>query len=184
MTYLFGIWTKQTPSLTILPQRGIKIILKIEKIMNELINKIIQTSTLIVIFCIVVYGSVNAQQVCCSSIADTCSPASNRITTGYSSSNACPPSHHNNNQLRSNLFPKKSLSGFGSGNTCCKADHCDRYSPATYFNRSIIQHFYPLRKNVSAINAGNHTQPIFNPYSLPTSLKVFPIYIMTQAIIC
>jgi hypothetical protein len=154
--------------------------------MKEFINKIIQTSTAILISCIVVCGIVYAQQVCCNTIVNTCIPASNRISGGYTSGNSwtTPPSHHRNIQLQSNLCSKNMLTDFGAGNTCCETDRCDRYNQTTYFSLSILQDFYPLQKYVSPFDAVNGAQTAFEPYSLSASLKAVPIYIMTQSIIC
>ncbi len=154
--------------------------------MKKLINKIIQTSTAIVISCIVVYGIVYAQQVCCSTMVNACIPASNRISGDYASGKSWTnsPSHHRNNQLQSNLYSKNVLADFGAGNTCCETDRCDSYNQATYFSLSFIQNFYPFQKNVSSFDAGNGAQTTFEPFSLPASLKAVPIYIMTQSIIC
>ena len=154
--------------------------------MKELINKIIQTSTAIVISCIVVYGIAYAQQVCCSTIVDAYIPISNRISGGCTSGNSwtTPPLHHRNIQLQSNHCSKKVLADFGSGKTCCDTDRCDSYKQATYFSLSFIQDFYPLQKKVNSFDAGDGAQTAFEPYSLSTSLKAVPIYIITQSIIC
>jgi hypothetical protein len=154
--------------------------------MKESINRIIKTSTAMFISCIVVYGIVYAQQVCCSTIVDVCIPASNRNSISYNIDNSCriSPSHYLTNQLQPNLCSKNILADFGSGNTCCETDRCDSYNQATYFSLTFIQDFYPLQKNVSSFDAGNGAQTAFEPYSLSTSLKVVPIYILTQSIIC
>jgi hypothetical protein len=154
--------------------------------MKESFNKIIQISTAILISCFVVYGIVYAQQVSCSTIIDGCIPASSRISCGYTSSNswATSPLYNRNAQLRSNLCSKNIPADFGSGNTCCETDRCDSYNQATYLSLSFIQDFYPLQKNVSSFDVGNSAQTAFEPYSLSTSLKVVPIYILTQSIIC
>jgi hypothetical protein len=156
------------------------------KKMKEFVNKIIQTSTGIVISCIVVYGIVYAQQVCCSTMVNGCIPAFDRISGGYTSGKSWTnsQSYDRNYQLQSNLCSKNVLADFGSGNACCETDRCDSYNQATYFSLSFIQDFYPLQKNVSSFDAGNGAQTTFEPYSLPTSLKAVPIYIMTQSIIC
>ena len=154
--------------------------------MKKTFNKIIPISTAILIFCIVVYGIVYAQQVCCSTIVDACIPASNRISDGYTISNSwtTPPLHNRNTQLRTNHCFKNIPADFGSGNTCCETDRCDNYNQASHFSLSFIQDFYPFQKNVSSFNAGNGAQTAFEPYSLSTSLKAVPIYIWTQSIIC
>jgi hypothetical protein len=159
---------------------------QIGKTMEESFNKIIQTSTAILITCIVVYGIMYAQQVCCSATVNACIPTSNRISVVYASGNSWTSSlsHQRSYQLRSNFCSKSFLADFGAGNTCCETDRCDSYNQATYFSLSVIQDLYPLQKNVSSYDAGNCPQTTFEPYSLPTSLKAVPIYIMTQSIIC
>ena len=154
--------------------------------MKESFKKIIQTSTAILISCTVVSGIVYVQQTCCNTIIETCIPISNRISVSYNVDNSCgiSPSACLNNPLRSNLCSKNIPADFGSGNTCCETDRCDSYSQATYINLSFIQDFYPLKKNVSSFDAGNGAQTAFEPYSLSTSLKAVPIYILTQSIIC
>lgn len=154
--------------------------------MKESFNKIIQISTAILISCIVVYGIVYAQQVCCGNIVEVCIPTSNRISVRYNIDNSCriSPSHYLNNQLQSNLCSKNILADFGPGNTCCETDRCDSYNQATYLSLSFIQDFYPLQKNVSSFDTGNGEQTAFEPYRLSTSLKAVPIYIITQSIIC
>jgi len=154
--------------------------------MKELINKIIQVSTAILISCVVVYGIVYAQLVCCTNMVNTCIPASNRILDGYTSDKSWTnfQSYDRNNQLRSNLCSKNVLADFGPGNTCCETDRCDSFNQATYFSLSFIQDFFPLLKDASSFDTSNGTQTTFEPFSLSTSLKAEPIYIMTQSIIC
>lgn len=178
--------TETTLSLTILLRSGIKTLSKLGKTMKESFNKIIQISTAILISCIVVYGIVYAQQVCCGNIVEVCIPTSNRISVSYNIDNSCriSPSHYLNNQLQSNLCSKNILADFGPGNTCCETDRCDSYNQATYLSLSFIQDFYPLQKNVSSFDTGNGEQTAFEPYRLSTSLKAVPIYIITQSIIC
>lgn len=159
---------------------------KLGKIMKELFNNIIQTTTAILISCIVVYGIVYAQQICCSTIVDACIPTSNRISVSYTIGNSCEtsPSHHRNNQLQSNLCSKNILSEFGEGNTCCATNRCDSYNQPAYFSLSSIQNLYPLQKTLSSFNVISGAQTNFEPRSLSTSLKAIPIYILTQSIIC
>jgi len=152
--------------------------------MKVLIPKIIQTITLI--FCIVVYGIVYAQQACCRTIIDDCIPTSNRMPVSYNIDNFCriSPSHNLNNQLQSTLCYKKILADFGSGNTCCETDRSDGYNQATEFLLSFIQNFYLLKKNLSPFDAGNGPTAAFQPYNLSTPYKAVPIYILTESIIC
>ena len=154
--------------------------------MKALFNKIIQTCTAILISIIVVYGIVYAQQVCCSTIVNARIPSSIKISVSYNIDNSCrtSPSHSLNNQLTTNLCSNNFLADFGSRNTCCETDRCNRYNQATYFSLSFIQDFYPLQKKVSSFGAGKNAQTKFEPYSLPTPHKAVPIYIMTQSIIC
>jgi hypothetical protein len=72
--------------------------------MKELINKCIQTITAILISSIVVYG-VYAQKVCCKTIIDACIPASDRISSGYTTGShwTTSQSQRRNIQLQSNL---------------------------------------------------------------------------------
>jgi len=154
--------------------------------MKELFNKIIQTTTAILISCIVVYGIVYAQQVCCSTIVNACIQISNRNSVSYAIGNSCEtsPSHHRNNQLQSNLCSKNFLSDFGEGNTCCETNRCDSYNQAAYFSLSSIQNLYPLQKTLSSFNVISGAQTNFEPKNLSTSLKAVPIYILAQSIIC
>jgi len=134
---------------------------KLGKIMKELFNNIIQTTTAILISCIVVYGIVYAQQICCSTIVDACIPTSNRISVSYTIGNSCEtsPSHHRNNQLQSNLCSKNILSEFGEGNICCATNRCDSYNQAAYFSLSSIQNLYPLQKTLSSFNYQHPSKP-------------------------
>lgn len=154
--------------------------------MKELFKKVIQTSTAILISLIAVYGIVYAQQVSCGTIVDACIPVSNRISDGYASDNSCTTSrsYRRNIQLLSNICSNNFLANFGAGNTCCETDRCDSYKQAMYFSLSFFQDFYAHQKNVSFSDAVNGAQTTFEPYSLSTSLKAVPIYIMTQSIIC
>ena len=154
--------------------------------MKKLFKKIIKTSSSIVISCIVVYGSVYAQQVYCGTIVDACIQASNRISGGYASDNSWTTSlsYRRNIQLLSNISSNNFLANFGAGNPCCETDRCDTYKQATYFSLSFFQDFYPHQKNVSFSDADFGAQTPFEPYRLLTSLKAVPIYITTQSIIC
>ena len=154
--------------------------------MKELVHKIIQTCTAIFISCIVVYGIVYVQQVCCSDMVTTCIPASNRIFSGYTSNKSWTnfQSYELNNQLRSNLCSKKILADFSPGNECCEADRCDNYKQTAYFSLSLIQDFITLQKTSSSFDADDGMQTAFEPHGKPTSLNPVPIYILTQSIIC
>jgi hypothetical protein len=154
--------------------------------MKELVQKIIQTCIAIIVSCIVVYGIGYAKQVCCRDMATTCIPASNKIFSGYTDDKSWTKSqpYGRNNQRRSNLCSNKILADFGSGNECCKADRCDNYKQATYFNLSLIQDFEIQQKIASSIKADDGTQTTFKPHGTPISPNPVPIYIMTQSIIC
>jgi len=153
--------------------------------MKELFNKFILSSTAILISCIIVYGIVYAQQVCCTTMVNACIPASNRVLGGYiiDKSWTNSQSYDRKNELRSNLCSKNVLANFGAVNTCCQTDRCDSNNKATYFSLSFVQDFYPLPKNASPFDAGDGAQTAFEPDSLSTSLKVSPIYLITQSII-
>jgi hypothetical protein len=157
-----------------------------KKTMKELFTKIIQTIIAILIFCIVVYGIVYAQQVCCSTIVDACLPIFKMISVGYNSDYSCriSPSHNRNNQQQPILCSKNIIAVFGSGNTCCETDRCDGYNQATEFSLSFIQDFYALQKNIGSFEAGNGARATFGPYNLSTAHKAIPIYILTESIIC
>ena len=154
--------------------------------MKELIPKIIQIFTLIVASCIVLYGIVNVQQVCCSTSLDACIPASNTISFDNGSANTwtTSQSYNCNNQGQSILCYKHFLADFDSENTCCVTDHCGGYSQSEDISLSIVQKFYPLKRNVNSIHACKGGQTKHEPYRLPTSLKVVSIYLDTQSIIC
>jgi hypothetical protein len=154
--------------------------------MKEYINKIIQTSTAIIIACILVYGVVYVQQVRCGTIVDTCISTSKEISVSYNIGNSCrlSASHILNNKLQLNLCSKNFLTDFGSGNSCCETGRCDGYNQVTEFSLSLIQGFFPLQKNVNSFDAGNGAQDRFKPYNLSTPRKAVPIYILIESIIC
>jgi hypothetical protein len=154
--------------------------------MKELLNKFILTGTTILISCVVVYGIVYAQQVCCNTIVSTCIQASNRISGGSTggSSWTTSQSQHRNIQLQSNLCSKNIAADFGAGNACCQTDRCDSNNQATYFCLSFVQDFYSLQKYASFFDAGDGAQTAFDPDSLSASLKALPVYLITQSIIC
>ena len=154
--------------------------------MKDLITKIIQTITAILISCIVVYGINYAQLVCCSTIVDTCISTSNRISVGYNIDNSCriSPSHNRNNQQQATLCSKNIIADFGPGNTCCETNRCDGYNQVTEFILSFIQDFSPLQKNVNPFDAGAGAQARFESYNLLTPHKAVPIYILKESIIC
>jgi hypothetical protein len=154
--------------------------------MKELVHKIIQTCTAISISCMVVYGIVYAQQVCCSDMVITCIPASNRIFSGYTGDRSwtSSQSYERNTQLRPNLCSKKILADFSPGNECCEADRCDNYKQTAYFSLSLVQDLITLQKTSSSFEADDGMQTAFEPHSKPTALNSVPIYILTQSIIC
>jgi len=151
--------------------------------MENLLKKIIQSSTVILISWILVYGIVYEQQACCSTIVDSCIPTLNRIS--YTNNNSCKtsPSYHRNRRLQpihySHNFPADCV----SKNACCKIDRCNRYSQSTYFNTSFPKYAYLLQKNVNSFDVSDDEQRAFEIYTLSTPLKAIPIYILTQSII-
>jgi hypothetical protein len=150
-----------------------------------LLKKIIQSSTVILIFWIVVYGIVYAQQACCSNIADARIPTFCRVSNSYtidSHSKTLPP-HHRNHRLQPIHCSENFLADCDVKNPCCKTDRCDRYNQGTYFNPSFPQYAYPLQKNVRSFHVSDGEQRAFETYSLSTPLKAVPIYILTQSII-
>ena len=152
--------------------------------MKKLLKKIIQSSTVILMSWIVVYGIVYAQQACCSTIVDACIPAFSIISYSYTIGNFSRTSpSHRNDRLQSNLCSKNILADFGEENTCCKTNRCDRYHHGTYFNPSFTQYAYPLQKNVNSFHVRDGEQRAFETYSLSKSLKAVPIYILTQSLI-
>ena len=154
--------------------------------MKELLNKFILTGTTILIFCVVAYGIVYAQQVCCNTLVNTCIQAFNRISGGSASGSSWTTTtlQHRNIQLHSNICSKNIAADFGAGNACCQTDHCDSNSQATYFSLSFVQDFYPLQKSASFFHAGDGAQTAFDPDSLSASLKTLPVYLITQSVIC
>lgn len=156
------------------------------KTMKDLITKIIHTFAATLISCIVVYGMVYAQQVCCSTIVDACIPTFNRISDSYIIDNCCrtSPSHNRDNQLQSNFCSESIIADFGSDNTCCETDRCDGYNQVTELGLSFIQDFYPLQKTLSSFDAGSGAQTTTPSNKRSTFHKVVPIYILTESIIC
>ena len=154
--------------------------------MKKILIKIIQSSTVSLIFWIVVYGIVYAQQACCSNIADARIQFFSIISNSYtihSHSKTSPP-HHRNHRLQPIHCSENFLADCDSKNACCKTDRCDRYNQGTYFNPSFPQYAaHPLQKNVSSFHVSDGEQRAFGTYSLSTSLKAVPIYILTQSII-
>jgi len=152
--------------------------------MKKLLKITTQSSTLILISWIVVYGSVYAQQACCNTIVDACIPTFNRISN-YTNNNSfrTSPSHHRNRRLQPIHYSQNFLADCDSKNAYCKTERYNRYNQSTYFNPSFPKYAYPLQKNVSSFHAGDGKQRAFETYSLSTSLKAVPIYILTQSII-
>ena len=152
--------------------------------MIKLLKKTTQSSTLVLISWILVYGSVYAQQACCSTIVDACIPTFNRISN-YTNNNSCrtSPSHHRNRRLQPIHHSQNFPADCDAKNACCKTDRCDRYNQGTYFNPSFPQDAYPLQKNLSSFHVSDGKQRAFETYSLSTSFKAVPIYILTQSFI-
>ena len=154
--------------------------------MKELSKKIIQSSTVILISWIVAYGIVYAQPACCSNIIDTRIPFLTIISNSYiiDSHSRPSPSHHRNHRLQPIHCSENFLVDCDAKNACCKTDRCDRYNQGTYFNPSFPQNAaHPLQKNVSSFDVSDGEQRAFETYSLSTSLKAVPIYILTKSMI-
>ena len=154
--------------------------------MKELTPKIILVCTAIVAPCIFLYGIAFAQQVCCSTSVNAFIPACITIScvTGSDSTWTTSQAYDCNNQRLLNLCYKHFLADFDSEDTCCVTNRCGGYSQFEYISLSIVQEFYPLKRNVNSIHACKGGQTKFEPYRLPTSLKVVSIYLDTQSIIC
>ncbi len=121
--------------------------------MKNLVKKIIQRSTVILISWTVVCGIVYAQQACCSTTVDACSPVDIR------------------------------LSGCDVGTACCKTDRCNKYNRGTYSNHSLPQNVYPFQKIASSFQISDSKQIAFQISNISISLKPVPIYILTQSLI-
>ena len=149
------------------------------------LKKIIQSSTVILISWIVVYGIVYEQQVCCSTIVDVCIPSFNMISGSSAIDYSCrtSPSHHRNLRLQSIDYSENLPADCDAKNACCKTDRCDGYNQSTYFNPSFPKYAYPLQKNINSFDASDGERRAFEAYSLSTSQKAVPIYILTQSII-
>ncbi len=177
-------FSEATLLLTIVLRCGIETFSKLRKTMKNLLKKITQSSTVILISLSVVYGSVYAQQACCSTIVDACIPTFNRISN-YTNNNSCrtSPSHHRNPRLQPIHYSEYFPADCDAKNICCGTDRCDRYNQGTYFNPSFPQYAYPLHKNVSSFDVSDGKQRASETYSLSTPFKAVPIYILTQSII-
>lgn len=154
--------------------------------MKGSINRVIQIGTMIVISCVVVYGFVYAQQICCSTITEVCIVASNRISVSCNINNSwrTSPSHYLNNQLLLGAVSNDFLSDCDAGNTCCQTDRCDNANQVIYCSLPSIQDCCPIQKDAIVSDSGSTPPATGKPYSLLTSLRAVPIYILTQSIIC
>ena len=153
--------------------------------MKKLLKKITQSSTVILISWIVMYGIVYEQQACCNTIVNAWTPSFTIFSGSYTIDSSCrtSPSHHRNPRLQPNHYSQNFPADCDSKNACCKTDRCDRYNQGTYFNTSFPKYAYPLQKNISSFDVSDGEQSAFETYSLSTSLKVVPIYILTQSFI-
>ena len=154
--------------------------------MKKLLHKNIQIIATILISCIVGYGIVYAQQVCCNTFADAYLPTFKIHSSTYyiyDPSKISPP-YNVDYKLQPNLYFKNNLAGCGSGNTCCQTDRCDNYNQVTEFPLSFVQNFYLHKKNLSLLVTDNGAQTTNQPYSLSTPRKAVPIYILKESIIC
>ena len=152
--------------------------------MKQLLKKTTQSSAVILISWIVVYGIVYAQQECCSSIVDACIPTFNRISN-YTNNNSCrtPPSHHRNIRLQSINCSENFPADCDSKNACCKTDRYYRYNQSTYFKPSFPKDAYPLQEIVSSFDVSDGKHRAFETYTLSAPLKAVSIYILTQSIL-
>jgi len=152
--------------------------------MKTILKITTQSSALILISWIVVYGSVYAQQACCNTIVDACIPTFNGISN-YTSNNSCStsPSHHRNHRLQPIHYSQNFLADCDSKNACCKTERYNRYNQGAYFNPSFLKYAYPLQKNVSSFDISDGKHRSFETYTLSAPLKAVPIYILTQSII-
>ena len=154
--------------------------------MKKLFNKLILTVTAIILSCIVVYGIVYAQQVCCSKIAEACIPTFNRVSDSYVINDCCKilPPRNRNNQLLLSTYSDNLLDDFGSCYTCCETERCGGYNQATVFSISFIQDFFPFQTILRSFNAGFGVHPAFHPNKRSIFHNTVPIYILTESIIC
>ncbi len=151
--------------------------------MIKLLKKTTQSSTLVLISWILVYGSVYAQQACCSAMVDACIPTFNRISN-YINKNSCRtlPSHHRNRRLQPIHCFENFPVDYYVKTACCETNRFDRYNQGAYFNPSFPKYAYPPQKNLSSFDISNGEKRAFETYTLSTPLKVVPIYILTQSI--
>lgn len=154
--------------------------------MKKLLHKIIQIMAAILIFCIVGYSIVYAQQVCCNTVADAYIPAFKILSSTYNIDNPfifSPPQNVDYN-LKPNIYFKNNPADCGSGNSCCQTDHCDNYNQLTEFPLSFVHNFYLHKKNFSLWVTDNGAQNANQPYNFSTPHKAVPIYILKESIIC
>jgi|GEM_PF-2056846 len=153
--------------------------------MKHSFNKIKKAGTSVILSCIIIYGVVYTQQVCCSTVADAIIPTSNRISAGYSIDNTFGTSslHNRDIPVLINPYIKNLLADFGTGNKCCETNRCDSNSHDTYVNLSLIQEIYSFPRHVSFFDSEKGVQDVFMPYIPSTSPNAVPIYIVTRSII-
>ena len=85
---------------------------------------------------------------------------------------------------RPNFCSSTCIIDLSSESTCCKTERCDGDIQTTDISISVMQDLYSLNKTTASLDAGNKVENTSEPYTIPTSLKILPIYIMTQSIIC
>jgi hypothetical protein len=153
--------------------------------MKDLIKKSIQIITAILLFIIVAYGIVYAQQVCCSKIAEACIPAFSQVSDSYFIDECCKISHtrNRNRQLLSSNYSENLLADFGSGSTCCETDRCDGFNQASVCNISFVQDFYPFQPILRSFDADSGGQSAFHPNKRSIFHNAVPIYILTESIL-
>ena len=154
--------------------------------MKELVRKIIKNNIALALSLIALYGIGYAQQTYRSTILDDCFSRSNIISIGYNFENTSKanPDILSNSQQRSNLCSNNCIADFSTENACCETERCDNYSQTTDLSLSIVQDSYLPKKNAASIDAGICTQNTSGTYGILKPLKVVPIYILTQSIIC
>ena len=151
-----------------------------------MIRKFIQFISAILLFIVVVYGIVYAQQASCRTIAEACIPAFSRDSGSDCIDGCCnvSPTNNRNNPLLSANYSGIPLSDVGSDNACCEPNRCDGYNQGTACSISFIQGFYPFQLTISSFDANISEQPTFHPKKRSGILNTVPIYILTESIIC
>jgi hypothetical protein len=159
---------------------------QLEDKMRKIINNIIQNSAAVMIFLIIFYGIVFAQQICCKVDANACIPAINRISGDYAISKVCmaAPSHLISTQSQLIQCSKNCMADFGDGISCCETDRCDSNYPNVSYIPTNVQDCYLAINSPCTDNTTNHLKIKSEQINTSTSHKTAPIYILTQSIVC